>query len=469
MIYCKDQIKACGLDLTAEKFKGHVTIELTDVHTGEKQTIEGHNMVTNSVRNILRDNILGLLDLNAITPINKLFGGVFCFGETMTEDADNIRPVNDGINPLRAHAGQTSHSSASTLRGNPNGVESGEITGGYRFVWDFLTSQGNGTITSLGLVPSETGDIGLKPFDNSIGYGHVVGNNSIKSAEYSSLSREISMQHPRQFNRSTGEGVAIWRSGTLFEEIIVNFNTTKFYLNAGANIAREVSNRTATLTRSFDPQYSAVIEDDTNYYVIEIPSDGSNQVYMNTINKATFAVTNSSFTATGCQLYRFRNNNLIAGMAISPYAACDDTYFYLFSSSAFTMYRIQKDNTANISTLESNMTDRPAYNNNRLTGIYKINEGLFIGDNFIINADHIYKTAAFFRGPQNGYGLNSLIGDTYPNVFISIANTPISISPTQIAQNLAIMPAICTIYNLESAITKTSSQNMKITYEITNE
>lgn len=466
----KDILKeAPTTELDLSKIHGRAVIELTDINTGETTRIEETNMVTNAVRNILKENVMGLIDIKKITPINKLFGGVMCFGSTFTEDADNIIPVNDEINPLRAHAGQTAHSSASPLRGNPNGAESGEITNGYRFVWDFQTNQGNGTIGSVCLVPSETGDIGLKPFDASLGYGVTIGSEVITTQEYRDVTREVALKFPRSFNQETGEGIALWRSGSTFEEIKVKFNTTKFYLNASANVPEELSNRTATLTRSFDVQYSAVVEDEENYYIIEITSDGTSKVYMDIVNKETFTATSGTFTATGCNFHRFRNNNFIAGLSISPYVGYDGTYLYLLSSTDYTFYKIEMANKANITTLESNMTSRPVYNNNRLTGIIAINSELLIGDNFIINGGHVYKTAAFYRGNKSGYGLNSPIGDTYPNKYITVANTPSSSSPATIPQEIVILPTFCTICNLESSVTKSSSQTMKIVYEITQE
>ena len=47
--------------------KGKTVIELTDVHTGEKEVYEDNNMVTEALTDIFNTNILGILyDLSLI-------------------------------------------------------------------------------------------------------------------------------------------------------------------------------------------------------------------------------------------------------------------------------------------------------------------------------------------------------------------------------------------------------------------
>ena len=148
---------------TLPKLHGHTKIILTDVKTGKEEVVEKDNLVTDAVSNLFAQNVFGAKDYNAMTPLRDMFGGVMCFEDVL--DVNDVLVPDDGSNALIAHAGQTSHSSASTTRGNPNGVLSGEIQNGkgYKFVWDFSTSQGNGTISSLSLVHKWLGDIGTKP------------------------------------------------------------------------------------------------------------------------------------------------------------------------------------------------------------------------------------------------------------------------------------------------------------------
>ena len=76
--------------------KGTTRIELTDVNTGEVETYENHNMVTNALRDVLKP--LGLCKrpsrfLSEFTPYcEKLLGGILCFDTEIPENADNYYP-----------------------------------------------------------------------------------------------------------------------------------------------------------------------------------------------------------------------------------------------------------------------------------------------------------------------------------------------------------------------------------------
>ena len=69
--------------------KGKTTIELIDVHTGQKEIYEDTNMVTEAISDIFNTNILGMLYNNTtfngssgdawMLPIKKnLMGGILC-------------------------------------------------------------------------------------------------------------------------------------------------------------------------------------------------------------------------------------------------------------------------------------------------------------------------------------------------------------------------------------------------------
>ena len=72
--------------------KGTTRIELTDVNTGEVETYQNSNMVTNALRDILKP--LGLSKrpnrfLNEFVPYyEKLLGGILCFDREIPENAE---------------------------------------------------------------------------------------------------------------------------------------------------------------------------------------------------------------------------------------------------------------------------------------------------------------------------------------------------------------------------------------------
>lgn len=134
--------------------KGTMKIELTDVHTGQKETVLEENMVTNALTELFRP--LGLLKsaakwLNTYAPYyQKLLGGILMFDSNIEENAANIYP------PANAHMVgcamyNLQNNTTGTKRGGYNQTESElNLNNRYmKFVYDFATSQANGTIACV--------------------------------------------------------------------------------------------------------------------------------------------------------------------------------------------------------------------------------------------------------------------------------------------------------------------------------
>ena len=146
--------------------KGKTVIELTDVHTGEKEVYEDTNMVTEAVADVLNTNIMGILCNNTsfngaygedwMLPLMKnIMGGVLLYQNELAEREDNIYAPLD--NPLIGYASDDANNTQDVRRGSRNLTESKRVDGGYRFVWDFATSQANGTISAVCLTNTLAG------------------------------------------------------------------------------------------------------------------------------------------------------------------------------------------------------------------------------------------------------------------------------------------------------------------------
>lgn len=128
---------------------GHARVELRDADTGRLEDVrEEDNIVTDAVK-----DVVSLLACNSYNSANmhvpfatNLLGGLALFDEELAEDKSNVRWPTDAH--LVAMAGSGTNSSDAML-GSQNSTETGPITGGYRTVWDFSTSQANGRIKSL--------------------------------------------------------------------------------------------------------------------------------------------------------------------------------------------------------------------------------------------------------------------------------------------------------------------------------
>lgn len=163
--------------------KGHTTIELTNVKTGEVQTIEEDNIVTNYLPELLRPHYpfcatwkdscdYGVLlhdaaNLNpAINPYHD-FGGLIMFRESLDADPDNYHP--DVSLTMTAHASDDVYIGNDLTRGSFNKPLSGykvnwassDESSFVRLVWDFGLEQGNGTIGTVCVCNHNDGKIGF--------------------------------------------------------------------------------------------------------------------------------------------------------------------------------------------------------------------------------------------------------------------------------------------------------------------
>ena len=176
--------------------KGKTKIELTDVHTGEVEVIEEENMVTNALQYIF--NPMGFV--KAADPMytteyvyyyQTLTGGLLLLNKALEEKEDNVNLPSDVEQTGCAVYGKQ-NTSDQILRGNYNATES-EIdleNRRVKYVYDFSTSEGNGTIACVALTHALGGysNRGLEtppvrelyPYYKSIGAGMLkyTGSNS---------------------------------------------------------------------------------------------------------------------------------------------------------------------------------------------------------------------------------------------------------------------------------------------------
>ena len=151
-----------------KRLTGNVIIELEDINTGTVETISETNMVTNVVNDLLGVNPMGVLYKTAgsydeqlawndnLLPIcPNMVGGILLFPSSITEAADNLYLPSTNL-PV-AYASNDVNATANTKRGSLNLTESMALTNGYKFVWEFTASQGNGTIAAIGLTSKQGG------------------------------------------------------------------------------------------------------------------------------------------------------------------------------------------------------------------------------------------------------------------------------------------------------------------------
>ena len=183
---------------------GHTKIELTNIDTGETRIIEEDNIVTNALQDILKPLACGIsypaLGNNVTDDVTKfkgesrsvclLTGGLLLFSSALEENVDNFMPPEDsevvGIGTTKAYSG------SSTMAGSYNFNESGPVENGYKHIWDFDTSHGNGQIACACLTTRDGGYAGVGVYPHSDDFYRGVPNlsdvlNSVSHIEGTSL------------------------------------------------------------------------------------------------------------------------------------------------------------------------------------------------------------------------------------------------------------------------------------------
>lgn len=468
----KDSTRRLAALLKSEKLHGHTKITLRDVSGGEK-VIEKDNIVTNAIYDMFKCDYDGLMDVPAMLPLRQLFGGILCFHNQITADAAAYYPPCELDNALTAHAGQSSHSTASPYRGNPNGALSQEITGGYRFVYDFSTSQGNGTISSVCMTSSNMGNAGLIPYDKTVplidrnfAY-HNDGVNYI--APISTINADFAAKHPFKIDGDNGTAVAVFISGSNFTEITLEHNFVKFGLNLTATDWRVTATRTTSLTHTFGGNVT-FCEDGDYYYIMQVPTNGSSSLVCDKVNKTSFTAADNSLSLavvslklvsapTGCIWPRFPY-----GMENNP-SQC----FVYWPTTGGSFARINLGNAADVEVLQTPFSSWLDQTLNR--GFARINSRLYVGGNYLINGSNIYEIAPIpevtgetqsAQAPLS-FARNEGRPIAWGNCYLASSST----SWRRLLGPTLIYPYLATINNLNSSVTKSASQTMQIQYDIT--
>ena len=147
--------------------KGKTIIELTNVNTGEVTTYEDENLITYGANKYINT---GYFNYNSyrthadMLPVSeKALGGILLFDNTLEEDPNNYHLPDPSVAKLIGHAGrEISTYPVDDTRGSFMEAESGKIENGYKSVWNFGASQGNGNISSICLTNHIFGYLGLK-------------------------------------------------------------------------------------------------------------------------------------------------------------------------------------------------------------------------------------------------------------------------------------------------------------------
>lgn len=423
--------------------KGKTIIELRDVYTNEVQRIEDNNMFTNALNDIINKspwwsksemlaptNYHSDVTKRSMTPlIGNALGGLLLFPETIEEDPSIVfAPATNkptGIANMDAYTGDDSR------RGSFNTIESVAIENGYRFVWDFPTSAGNGRIACAGLT-SNWGGMGYWDAGVNLLKDSTKNNYWAPGANY-----ELSLKDYRC--RSIGsDDTGLYFHSTVDHNKVYKIETPKQTLKL--------------LTSPMAPRFLGTLDRVGTSYV------HNNEICViqhrgNSSGVAVLEIDHYNIDTWNKETTTLSVAAPLKASHVEQHTCVSDGFLYLQGYDGTTVYKVELANPANVREIAGAFSSNI---NGQRASMAPFNGGV-IGCCTLIEADG---TA------HSGFDLNAnplgAAGPIIVNMAIGASdNWQGRIAPT------VITPYLATINNLPSPLSKSATQTMKVTYIVT--
>lgn len=460
--------------------KGHVQIDIHNHNSGFTERYEQDNLITDALKYIIPNYIGGNLTPNAANGIMPLatraLGGLMLFDGTLTEDAANIHFPSDVH--LVAFAQQGTNTD-NPLMGSINASESKALDTGYQNVWDFSTSQANGTIQSIALT-----NYLVNPF---VGFNNSITIHGIMNASgYRSPDSTNSYATPLVYDSDkqeiyfimgdgsfSGSGNSITYTATVYKEYLP---TNKYKVADKANVAHypesvvDISfsyNRTIS---SMSDRYFIFNGHDGYAYYVFVQSNASGN---GTITYFSIKTSDYSFTVSDPVTVTVTNTALKGGATTS---IISNGKLFVTSYSGRYIYIIDLSNTASIKTVDfgQNAVVQNFFYPKR-NGCIEIYVRMPVSGSNLYN---YYRALVYPDGTMLVNGIANLQNSnqsqkTVNGVMIQNDNL-MAFGKMHGDYQYGSGSSLCTDYlgsicNLTSAVQKTAASSMKVTYTLTDE
>ena len=482
--------------------KGTTKIELTDVVTGEKQVFEKHNMVTNAVSNIFQPTLGHLTSeeiLRGYIPAYKgLLGGLFLFENTLPENVNTLFPPA-GNKLMGCGRFDTTNTTANTVRGSYNQAESvyDAANKKMKFVYDFNTSQGNGTIASICLTHADAG-YGSYRCDDAVNPTAAELCKSCYEAPSSYTNyKDVRIGQADMYTKATtGTGantllfVCDVDSDFAYYFKLVSTTNVVIYKKPMAlkNISlfdnsavTEVANITLTTSLKNNIGYCFDLKDDALYLFSTEESSNiavNKKVYITKIAFNTWTVTQYEVTNTsGVVLSATANGSYSTGIGCRYCFVHNGYAYFRTNTSPYVVYKVQLGGNGDFVQLQGNagtveiapVMAQDGYVYWHYAGGSTGSNRMYISD---AESNTLYKsgvsTLSHYSYTSSGYGRGASPSvvrmRNYPMLAFTSAGTT-----TERTGFVYFADYLATINNLGTPITKVDTQTMKITYTIQEE
>lgn len=448
---------------------GHTKITLTDVK-GNKEVIEKDNIITNLVSNVLGSDFYGTLDYNVLLPMLKNFSGCSLFNSPVTDaDADTV-VIPKGATVV-AHAGDRAYSGEDITAGTPNLVESGYITNGYKWVWDWATSAGNGIINAVSLQRGDCGRGSRNEVDADTPFMVNISGDTSNVPAGNSIMFKCAL-----FDWEGNRAFEIIREGTKITVNVFGFcgGTSGLFDTMAYDADKVIKTYEFTLT-STPPSFWSVQYGD-NKIILAWTKNATSAQY-DVIDLAANTLTERTCVFSGVRFKTsWYDNYSQYGWRVNLLPVVGN-YIYIPSSDNINCYKCSLVNAADVAQLPTRLKEIPwLFSSNRNAECNSWSYGAVIleNDNLIFNSCAIINDTVI---PTYGW-MNQFGTSDYGRIFggghrlkkgVYLVTTNARSADTKHAYIALSNDSISTINILRTPVNKDSSKTMKLEYSITME
>lgn len=456
--------------------RGKSVIELSDVRSNDKEIYEDENIVTNAVPEIFRLNPMGLMypigdykitqyDKELFPIANKCYGGILLFEDALEEDPNKIFAPSD--NQIIGYASNDVNGTDAPKRGSANLTETTPLENGYKFVWDFSTSQANGRISSLALTHYRGGRYfygdthGKDPFI-LLNRTHLYDNRDISDSYNGCVEIDLEKNLLVSIWPLDKKSIELVKLKVPFTSIGLNDSIHGIGYKAEEKITIDVS-------EFFNECYSCYdtcFHDGKDGYWYGFGTKNENLVRIK-INKEDYSTKTDVWSLNDIRLPKLGSYNKKTGSYCHRYTYCciKNGYIYVLGEySTDKIYKININNPVDISIIELGKKVKA----NRYSGEYKY---LYNWGDYILGFEVVIdKNDQVIVNDVSNYD------GRLPNYLMTEVKTigPLAIGFGGYEERFYKLlflhtPYLGTINNLSSPILKTADKTMKITYTLTEE
>lgn len=448
-----------GIDMRATKthIQGLAEIVLKDPDTGKiKETVKQKNFFTVALDSLVNKVPFALNDASVYQAaigneskyinqligypsiIDKALGGVILFPDSLGDDVNLLYPSFDTNYPT-GYAGKESYTLDDSRQGTYDSISSGPITNGYRHVFAWGSSYGNGTIGAVALSNSKCYKY-FRDYATMLGSGsnnsyYIYGNGVIPDT------RELAYYTIIGVNK---RGVYLRTSSNKIYFTPLPMNRIDLLVNYGNPFATRHEIDYTIPANS----YVCLDEDDLHVFTITSASESSTSITHTIIDLDDETSTSTSFTV---------NAYITGGNQLNSVCAIRGDYLYMAkngnTSSGGSIYKINLTNVADVTELTSTSNMQYSYN------FWNVG-GLIMGSMFIIGDDDVIREVES----------NCTWMPIYrKGVWVVKAVLPVSqwASNGFTGINVDVLQPYCATHaNLETPVTKTSNLQMVVNYSV---